>query len=198
MASLLGDAVNLARKRLGIPDRGHGERDEPTRVRAAPFVDVPVVVRLRQGERRLLVVEGGEQPAGEPGQRWEVERAEHPVGVHVEDALLDVEAPFPDLVEAGRVDPVLLGRTSRDRVEADVRHLEFEELPHVGAVVLVDDLGREIPVLGGEMALEQVGRLDHVVVDADDDHVLGAHRGPLRRLGLSVPWPREEDSWPMG
>jgi hypothetical protein len=29
-----------------------------------------------------------------------------------------------------------------------------------------------------EMALEQVGGLDHVVVDADEDHVVGRHRRP--------------------
>ena len=144
-----------------------------------------------------FVVERSEEPAGKPGERREVERAEDAVGVHVEDALLDVEASFADLVEAGRVDSVLLGRTARDRVEPDVRHLELQELPDVRAVVLVDDLGREVPVLGGKVALEQVGRLDDVVVDTDDDHVLGAHRVPLRRLAVvSVPWPREADSCP--
>jgi hypothetical protein len=39
----------------------------------------------------------------------------------------------------------------------------------------VDDLGREVPVLGRKVALEQIGRLDYVVVDTDDDHVLGPH-----------------------
>jgi hypothetical protein len=33
------------------------------------------------------------------------------------------------------------------------------------------------------MALEQVGRLDDVVVDADDDHVLGPHGDSAYRHG---------------
>ena len=69
---------------------------------AAPLVDVPVVVGLRAGrERGVLVVERREQAAREAGQRREVQRAEQPVGRHVEHALLDVvRSPCAELVEA--------------------------------------------------------------------------------------------------
>src|SRR5262249_61762324 len=110
-------------ERVRVPDGGDGERNEAAGDGAAPLVDVPVVVRLGEREGGLLVVEGGEQAAGEAGERGEVERPEDTVGVHVEDALLDVEAALADLLEAGRVDAVLLGRPARHRVEPDVGNL---------------------------------------------------------------------------
>ena len=48
------------------------------------------------------------------------------------------------------------------------------EAPDVGAVVLADQLRRDVGVLGREVALEHVGRLHDVVVDAHDDHVVAA------------------------
>ena len=47
--------------------------------------------------------------------------------------------------------------------------------PDVGAVVLAHDVGRERLVLRREVAFEQVGGFDDVVVDADDDHVVDLH-----------------------
>ena len=38
-----------------------------------------------------------------------------------------------------------------------------------------DELRREVDVLRREAAVEQVRRLDHVVVDADQDHVVDLH-----------------------
>ena len=88
---------------------------------------------------------------------------------------LHVVGALADLVEARRVDAVLLGRAAGDRVEPDVRDVEVEELPDVGAVVLVHDVRRDVLVLRREVVLEQVGRLDDVVVDADEDQVVEAH-----------------------
>ena len=89
--------------------------------------------------------------------------------------LLHVVGAGAQLVEARRVHAVLLGRPAGDRVEPDVRDVEVEELPHVGAVGHVLDARRDVLVLRGQVVLEHVGRFDHVVVDADQDHVLDAH-----------------------
>jgi len=66
--------------------------------------------------------------------------------------------------------------------------------PHVGAVVLAHRLGRELHPLVGEVALEQVGRLDDVVVDAHQDQVVCSHRNPPgfsdAHVSLSPPGPR--------
>ena len=42
--------------------------------------------------------------------------------------------------------------------------------------------GARSPHLAGEVAVEQVGRLDDVVVDAHEDQVFGVHRQPPMKL----------------
>ena len=49
------------------------------------------------------------------------------------------------------------------------------ELPHVGAVLGVLQARRVRLVLRGQAADEHVRRLDHVVIHADQDHVLTLH-----------------------
>src|SRR5690606_39105820 len=56
----------------------------------------------------------------------------------------------------------------------------------VGPVRLADALGRLVPPLLRYPALEEVGRLDGVVVDADEDEVFGAHGSP-RVTGVQIP-----------
>ena len=132
-------------------------------------------------ERGVLVFELAEQAAREAGQRREVERAEQTVGRHVEHALVHVVGALAQLVEARRVHPVLLGRPAGDGVEPDVRDVEVEELPRVGAVGAVLDPRRDVLVLRGQVVLEHVGRLDHVVVDAHEDEIFEVH-GPSIRV----------------
>ena len=131
-------------------------------------------------ERDVLVFELAEEPAREAGERREVERAEQAVGRHVEHALFHVVGALAQLVEAGRVHAVFLGRPARHRVEPDVGDVDVEELPRVGAVGAVLDPGRDVLVLRGEVLLEHVGRLDDVIVDADQDEVFGAHGRSIR------------------
>ena len=56
VAALRGHAPDLGDHRVLVPDRRDRERDEPARVRAAPLVDVPVVVRLQHGQRASSLV----------------------------------------------------------------------------------------------------------------------------------------------
>ena len=67
-----------------------------------------------------------------------------------------------------------LGRPG-DRVEPDVRDRLTVEDPHVVAGVGVLDARRVVGELRRHPALEQVRRLDEVVVDADEDHVFEPH-----------------------
>ena len=69
-----------------------------------------------------------------PGSDGKLSEPSSAVGRHVEHALLHVVGALAQLVEAGRVHAVFLGRPARDRVEPDVGDVEVEELPHVGAV----------------------------------------------------------------
>ena len=148
---------------------GSDERDEAARVRAAPLVDVPVVVGLQhaRGRRPCPSVRLNSWPQN-CGKRREAHRAEHAVGVHVLDALVDVVATGPHLVERRRLDAVLLGRAAGDRVEPDVRAAPGPRRPRRRCRRRVcDDLRRQVLVLRRQAAVEHVGRLDHVVVDAD-------------------------------
>ena len=149
-------------------------------MRAAPLVDVPVVVGLHDRERELLVGAGEEQAARERRERREAHAREHAARAHVLHALVHVVAAGAHLVEGGRVDAVLLLGPARDRVETDVGDRLVVEDPHVVAGVGVLDPGRAVGELRREPALEQVRRLDEVVVDADEDHVLDLHAHRMR------------------
>ena len=72
-----------------------------------------------------------------------------------------LEVSGSQLVEAGRVEAVFLGRPARHRVEPDVRDVEVEEDPAVGAVGHPFDVRGEVFVLRGQVLVEQVeGRTD--------------------------------------
>ena len=174
--ALLGDAVDLRRHQVGVPDGHDGQRHEAAGVRAAPLVDVPVVVALQQTQTEVAVGGAAEQLPAEAGHRREAHRAEHAVDVHVAHALVDVVRALADLVERGGLEAVLLGRTAGDRVEPDVGDGGALELPHVGVhLVDVDHAGRALEVGLRHVALPHVGRLDDVVVDADEDEVVQVH-----------------------
>jgi hypothetical protein len=152
-------------------------------VGAAPLVDVPVVVGAQDGEGEVLVLGAGEVLAAELRVRREVHRGEDAVGVHVPDALVDVEAARAHLAEAGGLDAVLVRRATGDGVEADVGRLLALEHPGVGAVVLGDDLGGLVLPAGGDVAVEHVRRLDDVVVHRHQDQVVDVHAGLLMGRG---------------
>jgi hypothetical protein len=108
----------------------------------------------------------------------EAHRPEDAAGVHVLDALVDVPAPGAHLVERRRVDAVLLLGAPGDGVEADVGDDGAVEGPDVVTRLGLDDLRGLIGELRRQPTLEQTGRLDEVVVDAHQDHVVGVHGSP--------------------
>ncbi len=186
MHALLGNPSHLFGALLGVPDHRDRHRDEAGRVGAAPLVDVPVVVGLHQRDREVVVF-GGEQPPGEAGERREADRRQDAAGVHVLDPLVDVVTTRADLVEALRLEPVLLFRATGDRVERDVGDDGVAELPGVRAVLVVHQARGVVDVLLRQVVLEHVGRLDGVVVDADQNHVVFVHCPFLSVGGASRP-----------
>ena len=75
----------------------------------------------------------------------------------------------------------MLRRPALHRVEPEGGDLAPFDQPGVGAVVATDHARHPIAVLGGDVLREEVGerrRLDHVVVDADEDEVFRAHGSP--------------------
>ena len=181
-----GVAPDLVGRDLRVAEVRDLVRDEAPGRRAAPGVEVPVVVRAHRDEREVVV--GGphrEALADEAREeRREAQRRRDTVDVHVVDALVHVPRAAAHLVEAGRLEAVLRRRPSDDRVEPDVRqHLSLPH-PRFAAVVGRHDARFVVRVLLGEAPGERVGRLDDVIVDGDD--VVRA----LARLGLRQPGDR--------
>ena len=135
----------------GIPRGRERQGDEATRVRGAPLVDVPVVVRLEHEQREVFVVGTAERARAEAGERREAHRGEDAVAVHVADALVHVVRAGTHLGEARGVHPPVFLGPGDDGVEAHRprgRALEGPLLDatvvrhHSGSVVLVLRPGR--------------------------------------------------------
>src|ERR1700722_11481731 len=61
-------ALELVHRETDVPERQHGERNEPAGMLAAPTVEMPVVVGLNGRERELLVLHFLEARAREAGK----------------------------------------------------------------------------------------------------------------------------------
>src|SRR5262249_10450063 len=120
-----------------------GGRDDPPGMRAAPLVDMPVVVRLKTGERAVVAgsTAGVEHAPAEARERREAHRADHAVDVHVAHTGVDLVAAVAHLAERHGVHAVLLGRPAGDGVEAEVGAVLLTPHPPVGAVGRAHDAG---------------------------------------------------------
>ena len=154
---------------------GHDrQRQEAIRIGAAPVLDVPVVVGP-DDRIRGLVLDVAEVAGAEPGERREAHRRRDAVDVHVANAGMDVVRTGAHLVEPGGVETPLRLRPRHDGVQADDTGLVAAVHPAVDAVVVLHDPRRVVDVLGREAAVEHVGRLDDVVVDAHQDKIVNIH-----------------------
>jgi hypothetical protein len=90
---------------------------------------------------------------------------------------VDVVATRPHLVEALRLHAVLLLGPAGDRVERRGLHDHLAERPDIGPLVIAHELRRPVEELGVEVVDEEVGRLDEVVVDADEDEIIDFEHG---------------------
>src|SRR3546814_14517818 len=73
-AALLAEPVDLGHREVDVPQRHHADRDEATRVGAAPLVDGPVAVGLEHHEGQPLDGRLVERAGGETGHGGEVHR----------------------------------------------------------------------------------------------------------------------------
>ncbi len=170
----LGVAPNLGRTRLGVPDHRQRHRNEARRIGPTPLLDMPVVVGLHQRQGELMIL-GGEQPAGETGERRKTHRAQDAAGVHVLDPLIDLVAARPDLIQTLGLQAVLLLGPAGHRIQGHVGDHDVAELPGITAVRVVHQPRCLIQVLLLQMILEHVRRLDDVIINADQDHVFFVH-----------------------
>jgi hypothetical protein len=187
MTTLRCDAANLVGHELRVPQRTHREGNEAARVRARPFVDVPVVVGAQRAQREVGILGRRilEHLTAEARERREAHRPEHAVGVHVVDARVDVETARSHLVEAGRVDAVLLGRCAGDGVQAERDDALAGEVPCFRTIVLGDHPRRQVLELGRHSPFEDVPGLHHMVVHTHQDEIVELHGSPRSRQTAS-------------
>src|ERR1700722_9073684 len=178
VAALGTPPAHLIRAQLGIPEDRQSHRDESSRVRAAPLVYMPVVVGPHDSECQVLVTTGGEEPGTEAGEGRKIHGAEDSSGVHVLDALMDVEASGTHLVEGSGLDAVFLPRPTRHGVQADVGDGVPVELPDVAAVAEALHPGSLVLKFGRQPAREEAGWLDQMVIHTDHDQIVGVHGDP--------------------
>ncbi len=124
-----------------------------------------IVPGLHQGQAEVLVAGAGEGHAGLGGEHAEEVQGRPDSGtVHILDARVDVVAAGAHVVEADRVE-VHWSRGRRRRRRCPPRVGRAAVAPHLVARVGVDDLEGRVAVFGREAVLEDVGRLDHMIVD---------------------------------
>src|ERR1700733_5255190 len=100
MAHLGRHATDLLGHPFGPEDEaGQRQRDEATRIRAAPLFDMPVVVGPAHAPRQLARSALQEVLPTEAGPRREAHGAEDTVDIHVADPLVYVPGSLPDLFE---------------------------------------------------------------------------------------------------
>ena len=176
VAALGGEPLHLGRGFVHVEERQDPARDEAIGIRAAPLVDVPVVVGLDHHEVDVAVGPGVEHLAGEAGQVREVQARELAAGRHVAHALVHVVATGPHVLVAHRIDVEHLRCLARDRVQAEVPAAQVAVVPLERAAGFLHDARRLIAVARRDVCGEHVGRFADVVVDRDQDEIVGVHR----------------------
>ncbi len=174
VTSLRGQPPNLRGGLLGVEQREDPAGDEAVGMGAAPLVHVPVVVGPDHHEVDVPVGPEVQDLAGEAGPVREVQPCELAAGRHVAHTLVDVVATRTHVLVAGRVDVEHLRRLPRDRVEPEVPAPDVAVVPLLRPVGLVDDAGHLVAIPLGYVRVEHVSRLADVVVDRDQDEVVGA------------------------
>ncbi len=173
---------------LDVGQPGQLQGDDALGVCPRPHLEVPVVEGAQAGQAEVRVRRPRVDRATEPRHEGrEAQRGPDAGAVHVVNAGVDVEAAGPHLVEAGRLHAPLRPRPPHDGVEPDVGIVPSLEDPALGPVVLLDDARCAGGESRGQAILEEVRRLNQVVVDRDHRHPdrpglgVGQQRGPARR-----------------
>ena len=178
----LGDPPELYQRRVHVPEREDGLRNEPSWIGSAPLIDVPIVVGLQHDEGQILVLSLLERATAKAGHAGETHGRQHAVPIHVTHPLVDVVGTGTHLGVSGRVESPLLLRPRNHGIEPHHRHLLVLVDPLVHALVVVHDVGGFVDVAGGNVFPEHVRGLNDVIVDADQNHVIRLHGVLLTRL----------------
>ena len=184
LGALGGGAVHLGNREIDVPQRQDDQRDVPVRGCGAPFVEHEIVECRHARQRRVAVLPLQEDGSREPGEGGKAQRRFDSVEVHVGQPLHRVVAAGQHLIEARRVDAVILGLLSRHGVETDLGVGLALVLPHLaGRTPLgsryLDDAGPQLLKFGRQAVGPHPRVLDQVVVDGDQLHMILQRHRPL-------------------
>ena len=174
-------------QRLGHVPQGQDDHGNEAPWRAgAPVEHMPVIIGPDggQGDRPIRCFQ--KDAAGESREGREVDRRQHAIDVHVVDAGLGVVGPFAHLGIGARLHAIFAARTADHGIEADRGIALAFPYPAILAVHHLDARRTILQPLR-EVAKEGVGRLDHMVVHADQDHIVQAKIGHWRSPCLAGP-----------
>jgi hypothetical protein len=169
------EAANLLGAFLGVEERHDPARDETLGIRAAPLVDVPVVVRLDHHEVDVAVGAEVQHLPGEARPVGEVEPGELTARRHVAHALVDVVAAGAHVLVPVGVHVEHLGRLPRHRVQPEVSAADVAVVPLLRPVGEIHHPRCVLAVPRRHMTFEHVGGLADVIVDRDEDQVVALH-----------------------
>ena len=179
---------DLAGRHRHVGEPRQLQRDDALGPVGRPHLQVPVVEGPEAGQAEVLVLRTRVDGTAEArDERGKAERGPQPGPVHVLDAGGDVEAAQAHLVEASRVHAPLLAGPAHYGVEPDVRVAIPLEDPGLRPVCLFDHAGCAVLERGRQAPLEEVGRLDQVVVDGDHRHTDGPRLGVGQQGGPVAP-----------
>ena len=182
---------HFRRGQRDVLEPGQLEGDDAFGVGSRPRLEVPVVEGAQAGQSELGILSPRVDGTAETRhQRREAQSGPDPGPVHVLNSGLDVEAARPHFVEARRLHAPLVAGAADHGVQADVGVAVALEDPGLGAVVLLDHPGGGVGQGGGQTTLEEIRRLDEVVVDRNDGDPdrpglgIGQQGGPLRPVDV--------------
>ena len=183
VAALGRDPTDLVGHQLRVPDRRDRQRDEAPGVRAAPLVDVPVVVgadarrargpcprRARRAARRSAGTTGS---SASRARRWRSCRGR---------ARRRRSSPRASRRNASGSMPYSSGGRPATAFRPMFGARSSPNCQYSVAVVVGEHARRPVAVRVGDVHVEHVRRLDDVVVHADEDQVFKVHGDPPFRL----------------
>ena len=178
MAAFVRQAFELGHRGVHVPDGQQAAGDEATRIGAAPFVNMPVIIGAQVDESLRLVFSLDEQPTVDHREAREIQRCRDAVDIHVSDTGVNIITAGTQLREGGWLHTVFLARPADHGVEPDGRNLPALVFPEIRTVRLGAQFWRGGKCCAGKMLVKHITRFGDVIVSADDHQIVHIHICP--------------------
>ena len=154
-------------------------------MRLVPLLIEPVVPSTNTSSPYFFVLRIGKDPTTETSNlRREIHLRPDSGKVHVVQARVDVITAGAHLLETEGLELHSFRTSTGDRIHADLGEDLTLELPDLVAFRRLDQLRAVVPHIRGQIGLEEMRRLDDVIVHGDDRVLLL----PWFRIGQKELW----------